>query len=115
VTVRNGDEDGDPGQIIEAKFVVEDGAVVLRDTGGKFITSRMLLKDENPGHLQRFYCASASQTSFRNPSTIQSWGWRDRPSLWPAGCGRMGRGRRQSPLDMAMPLRLRPHRRGSRD
>jgi hypothetical protein len=35
VTVRNGDDDGDPGAIAEAYFTVEDGAVVLRDADDK--------------------------------------------------------------------------------
>jgi hypothetical protein len=31
VTIRNGDDDGDPGAIAEAYYTIEDGVVVLRD------------------------------------------------------------------------------------
>jgi hypothetical protein len=30
VTIRNGDDDGDPGVIAEAYYTIEDGVVVLR-------------------------------------------------------------------------------------
>jgi hypothetical protein len=53
VTIRNGDEDGDPGQIAEAYFTVEDGAVVLRDNDDKHITSRALLKGSDPAAVAR--------------------------------------------------------------
>jgi hypothetical protein len=49
ITISNGDEDGDPGQISEALWSVdEDGCVVLTTLEGKHITSRALLKNEDP-------------------------------------------------------------------
>jgi hypothetical protein len=48
VIIRNGDDDGDPGAIAEAYFTVEDGAVVLRDADDKHLTSRALLKGQDP-------------------------------------------------------------------
>ena len=53
VTVRNGDEDGDPGAIAEAWYTVEDGLVVLRDADDKVITSRAMLKGEVPAVLAK--------------------------------------------------------------
>jgi hypothetical protein len=48
VVVSNGNDDGDPGAIAEAWYTVEDGLVVLRDADDKHITSRALLKGEDP-------------------------------------------------------------------
>jgi hypothetical protein len=48
VTIRNGDDDGDPGAIAEAYYTIEDGLVVLRDADDKHITSRALLKGQDP-------------------------------------------------------------------
>jgi hypothetical protein len=53
VTVRNGNDNGDPGAIAEAWFTIEDGLVVLRDGDDKHITSRALLKGEDPAVLAR--------------------------------------------------------------
>jgi len=53
VVVSNGNDDGDPGAISEAWFTVEDGLVVLRDADDKVITSRALLKGEDPAVLAR--------------------------------------------------------------
>jgi hypothetical protein len=53
VIIRNGDEDGDPGQIAEAWYTIEDGALVLRDADDKHITSRALLKDDDPALLAK--------------------------------------------------------------
>ena len=53
ITIRNGDDDGDPGAIAEAYFTIEDGLVVLRDADDKHITSRALLKGEDPAVLAR--------------------------------------------------------------
>jgi hypothetical protein len=52
VIIRNG-EDGDPGQIAEGYYTIEDGLLVLRDSNDKHITSRALLKDEDPAVLAR--------------------------------------------------------------
>jgi hypothetical protein len=35
ITIRNGNDDGDPGAIAEAWFTIEDGLVVLRDSDDK--------------------------------------------------------------------------------
>jgi hypothetical protein len=53
VVVSNGNEDGDPGAIVEAWWTIEDGAVVLRDADDKRITSRALLKDDDPALLAK--------------------------------------------------------------
>ena len=52
VIIRNG-EDGDPGQIAEAYYTIEDGLLVLRDSNDKHITSRALLNGEDPAVLAR--------------------------------------------------------------
>ena len=66
VTVRNGTDD-DPGQIIEARYTVEDGAVILRDTDGKFITSRALLNGENPATLAKILLRERKPNEFQEP------------------------------------------------
>jgi hypothetical protein len=43
----------DPGVIAEAWFIVEDGAVVLRDADDKHFGGRALLKDEDPATVAR--------------------------------------------------------------
>jgi hypothetical protein len=53
VTIRNGDDAGDPGAIAEAYYTIEDGLVVLRDADDKHITSRAMLKGEDPAVLAR--------------------------------------------------------------
>jgi hypothetical protein len=64
--VRNGNDE-DPGQIIEARYTVEDGAVILRDTDGKFITSRALLNGENPEVLARVLLRERKPNEFQEP------------------------------------------------
>lgn len=66
VTVRNGSED-DPGQILEAKYTVEDGAVILKDTDGRFITSRMLLSGEAPATLAKILLRERKPNEFQEP------------------------------------------------
>jgi hypothetical protein len=61
VVVSNGNEGGDPGAIVEAWWTIEDGAVVLRDADDKHITSRMLLKDDDPAVLARVLLREAEQ------------------------------------------------------
>jgi len=61
ITIRNGNDDGDPGQIAEAYFTVEDGLVVLRDADDKHITSRAMLKNEDPAVLARSLLREAEQ------------------------------------------------------
>jgi hypothetical protein len=51
-TISNG-TDSDPGQIAEAYYTVEDGHVVLRDADEKHITSRAMLKGEDPATVAR--------------------------------------------------------------
>ncbi|HEV7464564.1 MAG TPA: hypothetical protein VGN85_11785 [Methyloceanibacter sp.] len=53
VTISNGTDDGDPGAISEAWYTVEDGLVVLRDSDDKVITSRAMLKGDDPAVLAR--------------------------------------------------------------
>jgi hypothetical protein len=52
VVVSNGGED-DPGAIVEAWYVIEAGLLVLRDADDKHITSRALLKGEDPAVLAK--------------------------------------------------------------
>ena len=61
VIIRNGNDDGDPGAIAEAWFTIEDGAVVLRDADDKHITSRALLRGEDPAVLARSLLREAEQ------------------------------------------------------
>jgi hypothetical protein len=61
VTIRNGNDDGDPGAIAEAYYTIEDGVVVLRDPDDKHITSRALLKGEDPAVLARSLLREAEQ------------------------------------------------------
>jgi hypothetical protein len=60
VTIRNGDED-DPGQIAEAYYTIEDGLLVLRDADDKHITSRALLKGEDPAVLAKSLLREAEE------------------------------------------------------
>jgi hypothetical protein len=52
ITIRNGNDD-DPGAIAEAWYVIEDGLLVLRDADDKHITSRALLKGDDPAVFAR--------------------------------------------------------------
>ena len=61
VVVSNGNDDGDPGAIAEAYYTIEDGVVVLRDPDDKHITSRALLKGEDPAVLARSLLREAEQ------------------------------------------------------
>jgi hypothetical protein len=61
VTIRNGDDNGDPGAIAEAYFTIEDGVVVLRDRDDKHLTSRALLKGEDPAVLAKSLLREAEQ------------------------------------------------------
>jgi hypothetical protein len=68
VTIRNGDDNGDPGAIAEAYFTVEDGAVVLRDRDDKHMTSRALLKNQDPAAVARALLREAKKPeSFNRP------------------------------------------------
>ena len=68
VTVRNGDEDDDPGQIVEAWYTIEDGLLVLRDSNDKHITSRALLKGEDPAMLAKILLREREgQNDFQQP------------------------------------------------
>jgi hypothetical protein len=53
-TTRQATNDGDPGQIAEALWSVdEDGCVVITTLEGRHITGRALLKDEDPAAVAR--------------------------------------------------------------
>ena len=68
ITISNGTDDGDPGAIAEADFTIEDGVVVLRDRDGKHMTSRALLKGQNPGAVARALLREAEEPkSFNHP------------------------------------------------
>jgi hypothetical protein len=66
VILRNGNN-GDPGQIAEAFWSVEDGAVVLTDLNDKHITSRALLKGEDPSVLAKSLLRERAPDSFSRP------------------------------------------------
>jgi pyruvate/2-oxoglutarate dehydrogenase complex dihydrolipoamide acyltransferase (E2) component len=68
VTIRNGDDNGDPGAIAEAYFTIEDGVVVLRDRDDKHMTSRALLKGQDPTAVARALLREAEEPkSFNHP------------------------------------------------
>jgi hypothetical protein len=67
IIIRNG-EDGDPGQIAEAYYTIEDGLLVLRDSNDKHITSRALLNGEDPAVLARILLReSEAPKDFQRP------------------------------------------------
>ena len=75
VVVSNGDDDGDPGAIAEAYFTIEDGLVVLRDADDKHITSRALLKGEDPAVLAKSLLREAEQPKeFNRPISYPKLG-----------------------------------------
>jgi hypothetical protein len=53
IVTHNGNDDGDPGAIVEAWFTIEEGTLVLRDGDDKVITSRGLLNGDDPAVLAR--------------------------------------------------------------
>ena len=53
--------DGDPGQIAEAYYSIEDGLLVLRDADDKHITSRALLKGDDPAVLAKSLLREAEE------------------------------------------------------
>lgn len=68
VTIRNGDDDGEPGAIAEAHYTVEDGCAVLTDLDGKHMTSRALLKGQDPAAVARALLREAEEPkSFNHP------------------------------------------------
>jgi hypothetical protein len=74
VIIRNGGED-DPGQISEAWYTIEDGAVVLRDANDKHITSRALLNGEDPAVLARILLREAeAPKEFQRPLSYPKLG-----------------------------------------
>ena len=64
VTIRNGNED-DPGEIAEALFTIEHGLLILRDSNDKHITSRALLKGEDPAVLAKILLREAAPNDFQ--------------------------------------------------
>jgi hypothetical protein len=67
IIIRNG-EAGDPGQIVEAYYTIEEGLLVLRDSNDKHITSRALLKGEDPAPLARILLREAEEPKeFQRP------------------------------------------------
>jgi hypothetical protein len=75
VTIRNGNDDGDPGQIAEAYYTIEDGLVVLRDSDDKHLTSRALLKGQDPLAVARALLREAEEPeNFRRPISYPKLG-----------------------------------------
>jgi hypothetical protein len=61
-------DDGDPGAIAEAYYTIEDGVVVLRDRDDKHLTSRALLKGQDPLAVARTLLREAEEPeSFNHP------------------------------------------------
>jgi hypothetical protein len=52
-TIRNGDDEGDPGAIAEARWSVDDGCVTLTDLEGRHLSGRALLKGQDPAAVAR--------------------------------------------------------------
>ena len=74
VVVSNGGED-DPGAIVEAWYVIEDGAVVLRDADDKHIASRALLPNEDPATVARALLREAEEPKdFNRPISYPKLG-----------------------------------------
>ena len=73
VTIRNGNED-DPGEIAEGWYVIEDGLLVLRDSDDRLITSRALLKGENPATLARILLRERTPNDFQEPIKYRKLG-----------------------------------------
>ena len=73
VTVRHGDEH-DPGQIAEAWYTIEEGLLVLRDRDDKHITSRGLLKGEDPAVLARILLRERAPNDFQQPIRYKTLG-----------------------------------------
>ena len=74
-TTRQATNDGDPGQIAEALWSVDDGAVVLTDLEGRHITGRALLKDEDPLTVARALLREAEEPkSFNHPISYPKLG-----------------------------------------
>jgi hypothetical protein len=68
VTTRQATDNGDPGQIAEALWSVDDGCVVLTDLEGRHLTSRALLKGQDPAAVARALLREAEEPkSFNHP------------------------------------------------
>jgi hypothetical protein len=75
VTIRNGDDDGDPGAIAEAYYTIEGGLVVLRDRDDKHLTSRALLKGQDPLAVARALLREAEEPKdFHRPISYPKLG-----------------------------------------
>jgi hypothetical protein len=61
VTTRQATDAGDPGQIAEALWSVNDGCVVLTDLEGRHLTSRALLKGQDPAAVARALLREAEE------------------------------------------------------
>ncbi len=68
-TTRQATDDGDPGQIAEALWSVdEEGCVVVTTLEGRHITGRALLKDEDPAAVARSLLREAEEPkAFNDP------------------------------------------------
>jgi hypothetical protein len=53
IVISNGSEGGDPGQIAQTWWSIEEGVLVLRDGDDKIITSRAMLAGDDPAVLAR--------------------------------------------------------------
>jgi hypothetical protein len=68
VTTRQATDDGDPGQIAEALWSVDDGCVVLTDLDGRHISGRALLPGQDPLAVARALLREAEEPeSFNHP------------------------------------------------
>ena len=76
VTTRQATDDGDPGQIAEALWLVdEEGCVVLTDLDGRHITGRALLPGQDPLTVARALLRGAEEPKdFHRPISYPKLG-----------------------------------------
>jgi hypothetical protein len=75
VTTRPATDDGDPGQIAEALWSVDEGCVVLTDLDGRHISGRALLPGQDPLAVARALLREAEEPeSFNRPISYPKLG-----------------------------------------
>jgi hypothetical protein len=66
--------DNDPGQILEGWYSIDDGQLVLTDREGKYITSRSMIKGEDPAALARLLLREKQPSDFNSPMSYPKLG-----------------------------------------
>src|SRR5262249_47949023 len=70
-------DEGDPGEIRDGHFYIEDGAVILTSTSGDFLASQPLFPGQDPAQLARSLLRSSedkSASGFNRPLPRPTWG-----------------------------------------